>query len=823
MQTHLPECEPPATNISQLEEENVLGDKMIYDLSFDSFIDERKVKMAFSTFKKGTTPGLDGIPFHALQLIGNDGIKRITNLYKVIMEIGYTPKNWLISNLIFLPKPSKIDYSSAKSFRGISLTQTLLKGLERLIQWKLEETAMKKNPVSPNQYAFKKGSSTELCLSTVTDKIQHAIFNDKICLVFFNDISQAFDNLKFSKLIDIMEEKEYPKNILNWSKFYLSHRYAETTINKVTVKKKIRKGCGQGAILSPGNWNIYFDKWLQLEKGAVKSIAFADDGSMILEGCCASTMVDIMQAAIEKTLEFGKEYDLQFNPKKSAAMWFHNKRLWKNPKHLEMSGQKVDYVESHKFLGVTFDSKLTFSKHIDNKIKKAKSHLFLLRNAITSYYGPSPRCMKWGYTGIVLQGLLYGSNVFASACKTNTIIKKLGKLNRLAACCMAPITKSCPTNGVETILNLPPIDLLVEKTALKTMLRILPSLKISWDGIGKNKIGHIREISNELKNLGIDPKKNDTCKPSLNVSRRYIVDLDSFKNGDPKTNNYTVAYTDGSKLKNDQTGYGLLITKGDEMVTCKSGRLSNLNSVFQSEVFAIDQSCQILKNLETKSVTIFSDSQAGLAALAGTHADSKVVKNCINSLNELGKTCQIELKYVRGHADHVGNTWADFFAREGASKEENLVELPSPNANALRKISQKLYDSWNARWCSSDEFRQTKIWFPVVNKKISDILLKLDRRTLGDMIGIFTGHNRLNYHQSKIDAEKSPICRFCGWDDESSWHLIGECEAFWRSRSNIFNQPFLDNPPDWSVNQLLKFYNKIKLKDLLNPGHLPAP
>ena len=128
---------------------------------------------------------------HALQLIGNDGIKRITNLYKVIMEIGYTPKNWLISNLIFLPKPSKIDYSSAKSFRGISLTQTLLKGLERLIQWELEETVNKKNPVSPNQYAFKKGSSTELCLSTVTDKIQHAILNDKICLVFFNDISSV--------------------------------------------------------------------------------------------------------------------------------------------------------------------------------------------------------------------------------------------------------------------------------------------------------------------------------------------------------------------------------------------------------------------------------------------------------------------------------------------------------------------------------------------------------------------------------------------------------------------------------------------------------
>ena len=820
METHLPECEPPTETRSPLEENNVLTDKIIYDMNFDSFIEEKKVKMAFATFKSGTAPGLDGIKFQALQLIGDDGIKRITNLYKAIIEIGYTPDKWLVSNLIFLPKPCKTDYETPKSFRGISLTQTLLKGLERLIQWELEETVGKTSPVSSSQFAFKKGSSTEHCLSVVTDKIQHALLNNKLCLVLFNDISQAFDNLNFSKLIAIMEEKKYPPNILNWFKYYLSNRYAVTTVNNISVKKKIRKGCGQGAILSPGNWNIYFDKWLLLEKEACDSIAFADDGSMILEGIDPTTMVDIMQRAIAKTLEFGKEADLQFNPNKTVAMFFHRKNNWKTPKKLEMSGVQLEYVESTKYLGQILDSRLNFSKHIEYKIKKAKNHLFMFRNAITSYYGPTPRCMKWGYTGIILQGLLYGSNVFARACKTNAIIEKLAKLNRLAACCIAPFRKSSPTNGVEIVLHLPPIDLLVEKTALKIMLRILPTLKLSWDGIGKSKISSIRWCTNKLKELGIDPMKNDTCKPSLNISRRYKVDLDSFQNGKPISKNYTICYTDGSKLKNDQTGYGLLITRGDEMITSKSGRLSPLNSVFQSEVFAIDQSCQILKNLDTKSVTIFSDSQAGLAALAGVHIDSKVVKNCINSLNELGKTCKIELCYVRGHSHHVGNEWADFFAREGASKEANMVNLPSPKANALRKISHALNNSWNARWGSSDLYRQTKIWFPVVNKKKSDILLNLERRTLGDMIGLLTGHNRLNYHQSKIDASHSPTCRFCWWEDESSWHLIGECEAFWRSRTNIFNQSFLDNPPEWSVKQLLKFYNKIKLKDLLNPGQL---
>ena len=223
----------------------------------------------------------------------------------------------------------------------------------------------------------------------------------------------------------------------------------------------------------------------------------------------------------------------------------------------------------------------------------------------------------------------------------------------------------------------------------------------------------------------------------VDVSRNYKVHLDSFQSGEPNSENYTSCYSDGSKLKNDQTGYGLVITRGDTMIASKNGSLSPLNSVFQSEIFAIDSASQILKNLDTKSATIFSDSQAGLSALAGVHIKSKVVKNCVENLNELGKSCKIELKYVRGHADHTGNEIADFFAKEGAIDLANKVNLPSPKSNALRKISHALYNSWNQRWISSSEnFRQTRIWFPVINKKKSDFLsnLVLDRQTLGDMI-----------------------------------------------------------------------------------------
>ena len=59
-----------------------------------------------------------------------------------------------------------------------------------------------------------------------------------------------------------------------------------------------------------------------------------------------------------------------------------------------MSGVEIEYSDYVKYLGVTFDTRLRFNKHIENKLVKAKKHLMLLRNAITTTWGPSPRALK---------------------------------------------------------------------------------------------------------------------------------------------------------------------------------------------------------------------------------------------------------------------------------------------------------------------------------------------------------------------------------------------------------------------------------------------
>ena len=97
--------------------------------------------------------------------------------------------------MVFIPKEGKDDYSTPRSFRPITLSSFLIKGLERVMLWELNRTALRESTLSDRQHAFRKGRSTDSALTSMVEHIESALINKGFALGVFLDIQGAFDNV----------------------------------------------------------------------------------------------------------------------------------------------------------------------------------------------------------------------------------------------------------------------------------------------------------------------------------------------------------------------------------------------------------------------------------------------------------------------------------------------------------------------------------------------------------------------------------------------------------------------------------------------------
>ena len=802
--THFPAAQAGKTPFRHTADKKISTEEL--EGKYNDWITPGLVRSSLKLFKPNKAAGPDELKPLVFKYLPDNAINTLTLIYKACIALAHTPQVWRETKVIFLPKPGKDSYDVPKSYRPISLSNFLLKALERLAVWKMDKD-LESNPIHHKQHGFTKGKSTESAISNTADYIERQLFNDRHCLGVFLDISSAFDSISIDHIKQSLLLHNGDPEMVEWYHSYLGRRYLEVNLHGDSAQLTTAVGFPQGGVCSAKFWLIAFDQAIQIinEEGIVGN-GYADDCSALIGGTHPHNMIDKMQAMLGRLVTWGNSCNLRFNPQKTVVVMFTRSTRSFN-RLVRMEGQLIPYSDSVVYLGVTMDKELKWQTHILNKIKKAKSLLMKMASITYSYWGPKPKLMRWMYTGVVRPMVSYAAMVWAHQADHPNIIDALGTLNRAAINTMVKIPRSTPNMGLEIILDILPLHIHIKKEGLAAYLRLFPQTPIQWEGIITNltnSVSHLRYWDYMSQDAGLQDFHNeiDSCNV-LRPAAKYVLDTSSFDDMESCQGHVACnVYTDGSKLQG-KVGAGVLIIRNNVTVVEDKFRIPDKATVYQAELTAIWEAAALLGLMvELTEVKFFVDSRAALRTLQSTVITSKLALQTITTLNDIPAD-QVTLVWTKAHIGTEGNERVDKLAKEG-TELPNPLAIPSPASSLKNSLKSYFIHKWNREWQLCPKARQTKIYHPLHDQSKSNQLIQWSRLKLGRYIRAVSGHSNLLYHLHTMDPTISPMCRFCLQAREEFHHLATDCPPLWWER-HLISATEPDHVHHWSIHQIISF------------------
>ena len=520
--------------------------------------------------------------------------------------------------------------------------------------------------------------------------------------------------------------------------------------------------------MSPLLWATLADDLLQ--RLSFTCLGYADDLAIVIRGRFAGIISERTQMALNIVHDWCMIEKLSVNAKKTQIVPFTRKRALQGLKPPVLAGTEIPFAKEVKYLGITFDQKLTWKTHILNTAKKASIALGRCRRMCGKNWGLNPKMTLWLYTRVIRPMVTYGSIVWWPKTQQVGAIRLLSGIQRQACLSATGAMRTTPTAAMQVLLNLPPLHIFVRAEARSVRYRLIQGQPPITQSHGAE---HQRLVK-ELKENPITGMPSDAMAIKYNFNKSYkivIPDREDWKNG-PPVRAETVWYTDGSKTE-EGVGTGIYGQKSKKMISVS---LTKETTVFQAEVAAIHHCVGEINrhNDNNRSIAIVSDSQATLKALNSIQVNSKLVWDCAQALNDLSQNKKVTLAWVPGHSGHPGNEKADDLAKQGSS---TAFVGPEPFCGIAKARVRQANQKWIAEesirsWEETPGQRQAKQFIKEPSPKFAEDLLRRDRKSVRAVVGMLTGHCRLRKHMSNMGLAEEALCRFCNEEEETPLHVL---------------------------------------------------
>lgn len=790
-----------------------------------------------------TSPGTDRITVRLLKACWEHVGPQLHGLYARCLSLSYFPQSWKLAEVAMLPKVGKKDKSSVRSWRPIALLSCVGKGLERTIARRIAWTALT-NGIFSSQHAgaLPKRATMDL-VASLTHDIEIALSRRQHITVVTMDVQGAFDAVLRRRLLRRMIRQGWPRPCIKLVESFLSDRQVRVRLEKETTPfYAVACGTPQGSPLSPVLYMLYLEELLQQDP--TLRFGYADDILLYRASHSLDDNVAKLALDVQSILDWGAENKVAFAPEKLEMIHLTNQRNNYSPDLVVnedltitaiTTAPKTGQQPALRWLGVWFDRKLSFKRHVEERSAKARRVAFHIRGLGRTVNGPPADALRKAVITCVLPSILFGNeawyagrkkppkfggkgrNAAEVSCKNGGLVETVNKTLAIAARGVLPVWRTTPLPTLFRDSGLPSGIAALEEAKgrfamrLQTVdsghplvKRITPPMITRGRGSGhrqqpKSKVQRLGAIYPEVPRPKLVPPRYTTgsrTNPTNGIDKETAAAAfkEWWKSLPPEE---VTIFSDGSEQYvegNKYVGYGYAIYQGQHQLATGSGAISNMSHVFDAEAIgawkALERTTAMPPEVSNRKLWMCIDSTSVIWGMRGNASPSSqwAFLNCHGKMD----THNIGVRWSPGHTGIEGNEAADKLADIGAFQPPPTTGYASlPTISGLGTINRKHRSEAQQAWWdrrSTNLSTQYKRWNPTYSvQKLPE--LSLPRHILHRHIAIRTTHGDFSWYHRRFRHLEAELKCACG-KHKTPLHLV-LCQ---KTQKHFFRWPVATRP-----------------------------
>ena len=253
--------------------------------------------------------------------------------------------------------------------------------MESIIKASVTKHLIDNKLITKQQHGFlAKHSTCSQLLECVNDWSFTLNIRNSVDVVYI-DFLKAFDSVVHSKLLHKLKAYGIAGNLLQWITNFLCNRFQSVKVGVHTSSFiPVISGVPQGSVLGPLLFLIYINDLVDVIGPNLTAKLFADDVKIYVN-VSEIDGVDLLQGGLTAISRWASKWQLKIAISKCVALHLGRHNLQQD---YAIGGVSLPNVREVRDLGVTVDSKLSFSAHLAQISAKAHQRAGLIARCFKS-------------------------------------------------------------------------------------------------------------------------------------------------------------------------------------------------------------------------------------------------------------------------------------------------------------------------------------------------------------------------------------------------------------------------------------------------------